>query len=313
MLSHSPPSAPRWLHAWAVLTVAATLPLLFLGAEVTTKKVGMSDPVGYRHPWELIQAFAGSALGLQIEYSHRIAGFVIGTCAIVLVVGLWLFEPRRWVRWAGVLALALVCMQGMLGIFRVNLDRWLGGDLALIHGCFAQLVIASLIAVALFTSRGWADDRTDVPASAGLRHWSLLTAALIYGQLVLGGLLRHKWFLLGSRLHLLGAFVVLAAVVWLIKLGWESERHANLAFSLKILVALVGFQILLGIETWLTRAHLYYIPGEPLPNYADWVRSGHYVAGTLIFATGVAIAVKANRRPLMAADATRAATMEVVL
>jgi heme A synthase len=252
-------------------------------------------------------------LGLQIEYSHRIAGFTVGSFAIVLVAGLWLFEPRRWVRWAGVLALTLVCMQGLLGIFRVNLDRWLGGDLALIHGCFAQIVIATLIAVAVITSRGWVNDRADVPASSALRRWSLLTAALIYGQLVLGGLLRHKWFLLGSRLHLLGAFVVLGAVVWLIKLGWKSERRASLAFSLKVLVALVGFQILLGIETWLTRAHLYYLPGERLPNYADWVRSGHYVAGTLIFATGVAIALKANRRPIVLTDAAPAPTLEAAL
>jgi hypothetical protein len=51
MLSHSPLLAsPRWLHAWAVLTVVATLPLLFLGAEVTTKQAGMTDPAGYRHP-----------------------------------------------------------------------------------------------------------------------------------------------------------------------------------------------------------------------------------------------------------------------
>jgi cytochrome c oxidase assembly protein subunit 15 len=313
MLDHSPPPGPRWLHALAVLTVAATLPLLFLGAEVTTKKVGMADPTGYRHPWELLQAFAGAALGVQIEYSHRIAGFTVGTCAILLAAALLLFERRRWVRWAGVLALALVCMQGLLGIFRVNLDHWLGGDLALIHSCFAQIVIATLIAVALFTSQGWVNDRADVPASPVLRRWSLLTAALIYGQLILGGLLRHKWFVLGSRLHLLGAFVVLGAVVWLIKLGWESERRASLALSLKVLVALVGFQILLGIETWLTRAHLYYIPGEPLPNYADWVRSGHFVAGTLLFATGVAIALKANRRPIVLSDAVPAPTLEAAL
>jgi cytochrome c oxidase assembly protein subunit 15 len=314
MVQHSPSSAPRWLHAWAVLTVAITLPLLFLGAEVTTKKVGMADPVGYRHPWELTQAFAGAALGLQIEYSHRIAGFTVGSCAVVLVVALWLFEPRRWVRWVGVLALALVGIQGLLGIFRVNLDRWLGGELALIHGCFAQIVIATLIAAAAITSRGWVSDRADVPASPALRRWSLLTAALIYGQLVLGGMLRHKGiFLLGSRLHLLGAFVVLGAVVWLMKLGWESERRASLAFSLMVLVALVGFQILLGIETWLTRAHLYYIPGgEPLPNHADWLRSAHYVAGTLIFVTGVVIALKANRR-LVVEDAAPAPTLEAAL
>jgi heme a synthase len=314
MLPHPPPSAsPRWLHAWAVLTVVATLPLLFLGAEVTTKQVGMTDPAGYRHPWEIVQKFADSALGLKIEYSHRIAGFTVGTCAIVLAVGLWLFEPRRWVRWTGVLGLALICGQGLLGVFRVDLNARLGQDLALIHGCFAQVVIATLVSIALFTSRGWVRDRADVPASSALRRWSLATAILIYGQLILGGVLRHKAFLLGSRLHLLGAFVVLGAVLWLVKLAWESERRASLAFSMKVLVALVGFQILLGIEAWLSRAHAYYLSGDPLPIHADWIRSGHFVAGTLIFATSVVLALKANRRPMVLPNPAPARTLEGAL
>ncbi len=131
----------RWLHAWAILTVLAALPLLFLGAEVTTKGVGLADPVGYRHPWELLQILADSTglgaggLGLQIEYSHRIAGFTVGICAIVLVVGLWVWEPRRWVRWAGVAALVLVGIQGLLGKYRVDLHdlAWIGPSLPLIH------------------------------------------------------------------------------------------------------------------------------------------------------------------------------------
>jgi heme A synthase len=294
------PAPPRWLHAWAVLTVLATLPLLFLGAEVTTKGAGMSDPVGYRPPWELLQRLADAiGLGLQIEYSHRLAGFTVGTCAIVLAVGTWLCDPRRGYRWLGCAALAMVCLQGLLGIFRVNLNALFGTDLALVHGCFAQLVVATLVGVALVTSRGWVNDSADTSAAPALRRWSLLTMLLIYGQLILGGVIRHKGFLLGSRLHLAGAFVVLAAVLWLVKLTWDSERRAQLAFSVKVLSGLVGVQLLLGIEAWLSRAQLFFLPGARLPAGADWTRSGHYVAGTLIFALSVVIALKANRRPLV--------------
>jgi heme A synthase len=152
------PVPPRWLHWCAVLTVCATVPLLFLGAEVTTKGVGMTDPVGYRHPWEIVQRFGEAYFGLRLEYGHRLAGFTVGLCAIVLAAGLWLFEPRRGVRWAGTLALALVCAQGLLGRFRVDLNALVGPDLAMVHGWFAQLVIAALVSVALFTSRGWVNE-----------------------------------------------------------------------------------------------------------------------------------------------------------
>jgi heme A synthase len=310
----APPSPPRWLHAWAVLTVALTLPLLFLGAEVTSKQAGMSDPVGYRHPWQIVQLLASATgLGLQIEYSHRLAGFIVGTCTIVLAVGLWLFDRRRVTRYAGALALALVVIQGLLGKYRVDLDALFGPNLALVHGCFAQLVIATLISVTLFTSRGWIDDSTETAASPALRHWSIATVLLVYAQLVLGGVLRHRDFVLGSRLHLLGAFMVLGGVLWLIKLARESERRGSLALSVKLLAGLVALQLAFGVEAWLSRAHAFFVPGEPLPVFTDWVRSGHYVAGTLIFATTVVIALKANRRPVVVENAAPARVLEGAL
>jgi heme A synthase len=305
---------PRWLHAWAVLTVALTLPLLFLGAEVTSKQAGMSDPIGYHHPWQLIQLLADAAgLGLQIEYSHRLAGFIVGTCAIVLAAGLWLFDRRRLARWTGTLALVLVGVQGLLGKYRVDLNELFGANLALVHGCFAQLVIAVLVSVALFTSRGWIDDSAETPASPGLRRWSIMTVLAVYTQLVLGGVLRHRDFVLGSRLHMIGAFVVFGAVLWLIKLARESERRATLSFSVKLLAGLVVLQIMLGVEAWLGRAHGFFLPREPLPPLADWVRSGHYVAGTLIFATTVVIALKANRRPVVLANTAPVRVLEGAL
>lgn len=291
------PTPPRWLHWWAVLTVIATLPLLFLGAEVTTKGVGMADPLGYRHPWEIIQAFGEANFGLRIEYSHRLAGFTVGTLALALAALLWLFEPRRWVRWAGTLALTLVIVQGLLGRFRVDLNALFGQNLAMLHGCFAQLVIASLVSVALFTSRSWTNSSADTPATPALRRWSLLMTLFVYGQLVLGGLLRHKDFLLGSRLHVIGAFVVFGTLLWLSRLVRESERYGDLKVSLRALHALVGLQILVGVETWMFRSQVYFQQAN-LSMHADWVRSLHYVVGTLIFSASVVLAWQANRRPV---------------
>src|SRR5690242_20175647 len=89
------PVVPRWLHAWAVLTALAALPLLTLGAEVTTRKVGMIDNKGFREPWHLFgQSFADKGLAYFIEHGHRLAGFVVGILAIVLAIGL-LVGARR--------------------------------------------------------------------------------------------------------------------------------------------------------------------------------------------------------------------------
>jgi heme A synthase len=308
-------SPPRWLHALAVLTVVATLPLVFLGAEVTTKDAGMSDPIGFRTPWDLIQRLAEAVGfgGLQIEYSHRLAGFTVGLCAIALAVGMAVFDRRRGWRWMGALALALVCIQGMLGKYRVDLNALFGRDLALVHGAFAQLVIATLVAVALITSRGWVTDPVDTPAPTGLRRGSVLTMLLIYGQLILGGVLRHRDFLYGSRLHLVGAFIVAMAVVWLYRRVRQSERRPGMAFAANLLLGLVGLQILLGIEAWLSRAQAFFLPGAPLPHHADWIRSAHYVLGTLIFATSVVIALKANRRPVLLENPAPARSLEGAL
>src|SRR5262245_4900401 len=87
---HFPPLTTqhsRWLHRWAVLTACITLPLLLLGAEVTTKKVGMVDPTGFREPWHMVTVpLREKGLGFVIEHSHRLVGFVAGTCITVLTV-----------------------------------------------------------------------------------------------------------------------------------------------------------------------------------------------------------------------------------
>ena len=98
---------PRFWHCWAVFTVFCALPLVLLGAEVTTKQVGMVDDTPFRAPWYLFTLpLRQIGLGYLIEHSHRLFGFIVGTCSIVLAFGLWLGTRHPLVRWLGWLALA---------------------------------------------------------------------------------------------------------------------------------------------------------------------------------------------------------------
>ena len=292
------PDCPRWLHALAVLTAGLTLPLLFLGAGVTSHGVGMVDPRGFRPPWEIINGLLeNSGLAWRLEYGHRTFGFLVGMGGIGLAVGCWFFDRRPWMGWIGVLALTMICVQGALGIFRVDYNALHGRTFALIHGVFAQLVFAVLVSVALLTSRRWAIGCLEL-ASPALQRWSIIAAALVFGQLVLGGLVRHQDSLLGPRGHLLGAFVVVGAVVWLLKLIRESGSREQYRTQRIGLMVLLTLQLLLGVESWLAK---FYVPRAdlpqlmPVPMHAEWVRTAHYLLGSMIFATVVTIALMAHR------------------
>jgi cytochrome c oxidase assembly protein subunit 15 len=286
-----------------VLTVCAALPLLLLGAEVTTKKVGMVDPVGLREPWHLFTILnrALYEIGLLIEHSHRLVGFIVGTCVIVLACGLWLSEPRRWVRWLGLAALIGVCVQGLLGIFRVNLHAWMGPQLALIHGCFAQLVFATLVGLAVCTSRRWIDAGSDSAGetSPKLQRWTIITTALIYLQVVLGAFVRHTNSPLGQRGHLIVAFGVVAAIVWLMKLVFENPSAGRaLVSSATLLAFFVGLQILLGVEAWMLKfsGGMAITDLRPIEPREEIVRTAHYLLGSAVFAASVAVLFQAHRQ-----------------
>lgn len=297
---------PRWLHGWALLTVLVTLPLLLLGAEVTTKQVGMVDPDWPTPPWHLwLISWREAGFGFLIEHGHRLAGYTVGTCAIVLVVGLWWCEPRRWLCWLGTAALLGIMVQGLLGGFRVLLNALLGNDLALIHGCFGQMVFALLVSVALCTSRRWADASTlrlPAEATASMRRWSLIVVSLLLVQLVLGAVLRHKGSTLGQRGHLLIAFAVVGSVVWLLREVWDSRAADRPLLGMgKLLGALVVLQLLLGVEAWLVK----FSPVEVMTTQhwllrRDLVRSAHVLVGSCILATAVVMALESHRRTVWA-------------
>jgi heme a synthase len=219
-----------------------------------------------------------------------LAGFVLAA--------LRLGSPGRGVRALAVLLLVGVMAQGMLGGLRVYLDALLGSSLAMIHGISSQIVLA--IAVLVFVSLGRprvvpADDRMHHELAA--RRMALVTALLVFCQIIAGAILRHTTSPLGPRLHLLLAFAVFAAVILTSRLLGDAPQ--NIRRLKTLLHAVVGLQILLGIEAWVIK----YAYGfsttaiQPITLGDAIVRTAHTIIGYLLFAVSVALAanLSANR------------------
>jgi heme A synthase len=197
-----------------------------------------------------------------------------------------------------VLLLVGVMAQGMLGGLRVYLDALLGSSLAMIHGISSQIVLA--IAVVVFVNLGRprivpADDRMAHELAA--RRMALLTALLVFCQVIAGAILRHTTSPLGPRLHLLLAFAVFAAVILTSRLLGDAPHNIR---RLKMLLhAVIGLQILLGIEAWVIKYAYGFSTTAILPiTLGDAiVRTAHTVVGYLLFAVSVALAanLSANR------------------
>src|SRR5205085_11274188 len=141
------------------------------------------------------------------------------------------------------------------------------------------------VSLALFTSRSWfaPAERSEIVDNVSLRRWSLAVVGLLYAQVVLGALVRHTRLPLGPRGHLLGAFVVVAAVVWLAKLVYDLHpRDRHLTGSVCFLGGLVLLQLFLGVEAWLAKfAVPQWAQLRPLMVTPDLLRSLHYLVGAL--------------------------------
>jgi len=300
MDSFETPAGPRWLHRWAMLTVCATFVLLLLGAVVTTFRVGMADPIWPTCPWHLLLvSWEEPSAGFVIEHSHRLAGYVVGCCVIVLVGGLWLAEPRPWLRWLGTAALLGVILQGLLGGFRVKLNALVGTDLATIHGCFAQIVFALLVSLAVLTSRSWSvRAAAGGVMPAGIARWSLYVMSLLSLQIVLGAVLRHTYAPVAQRGHMLVAFAVVAATVWLVRLTLDNEvGDTSLTSAVLWLAGLVGIQLLLGVEAYIRRFAAGVPPDVQQISIAQAVvRTAHVLVGFLVLAASVVVVLRAHRQ-----------------
>lgn len=185
----------RWLRNFAVLTAVATLVLISVGGLVTSKGVGMAVPdwpttYGYNMFLFPISKWVG---GIFWEHSHRLIASGVGFMTIILAIWIWVKDERAWMRWLGVGALLLVCLQGLLGGLRVTLYK---DEIGIFHATLAQLFLVLVAAMGLFLSRWWIELETRARSSPPLpRRFTAAALALVLAtlaQLVIAATMRHQ-------------------------------------------------------------------------------------------------------------------------
>ena len=283
------------LHRYALLVACATFFLIIAGALVTSHDAGLATP-----DWPLSngQVFPKMVGNLFWEHGHRLVATTVGLLTIGLVVFLFVKEKRRWVRRLGLLALAAVIAQGLLGGLTVKLMLHYGISEA--HATLAQLFFCTTVSLAVFTSRSWMESRPTVQeqGSVPVRYVCVAALITIFVQLIIGATLRHSatWDK-PLPMDLLLTHVGGAVAVTLL-LGSAAliilKRHAGEAFlarPAKVALALLILQLLLGVAAYITRAAS---PNDPQPlNPMVGITVAHVACGALVFATTIVLTLRA--------------------
>jgi cytochrome c oxidase assembly protein subunit 15 len=285
----------KGVHRFALLVACATFFLIIAGALVTSHDAGLATS-----DWPLSngQVFPKMVGNLFWEHGHRLVATSVGLLTIGLVIFLFAKEKRGWVRRLGLLALAAVIAQGLLGGLTVKLMLPLAVSAA--HATLAQLFFCTTVSLAVFTSASWIEDRPAIEeqGSLAIRYVCVAAAATIFLQLIIGATLRHSatWDKpLPTDLlltHVGGAIAVtllLGSAALMILRRYAGERF--LTRPAKVALALLAIQLLLGIAAYVTRAAS---PSDPQPlNPMVGVTVAHVACGALVFATTIVLTLRA--------------------
>jgi cytochrome c oxidase assembly protein subunit 15 len=173
-------------HRFAVLTAAATFVLIFVGGLVTSTGSSLSVP-----DWPLSygQFFPPMVGGVFYEHGHRMVAGTVAALTAALALWTWREEPRRSVRWLGVAALVTILLQAALGGVTVLLR--LPTAVSVSHAALAQAFFCLVVALALITGPDWLSSRAERRGDPWVRRLSIATTIAVYGQLLLGAVMRH--------------------------------------------------------------------------------------------------------------------------
>ncbi len=295
------PDSSRPRRIFTITTFCFATGLLGWGAFVTSINAGLAVPdwptsfnsLDPFNPWPEWWTITP----VLAEHGHRLLGAIVGLLTMILAFWTYRSDQRRWMRSVGIFALGLVAFQGLLGGLRVI---WISLNLAMVHAAVAQLFFALLASMILFVSPTWHHIETLEPLQhAGrLKRLSLLSAGLVFIQILLGALLRHPGTGIDpvfAAIHIGFAFIASATVLqtwFFIRFSMANERELVRfsGWTIRILVA----QVLLGLFAYfvLLDEKGLVVPG----NVQVVINSAHLVVGALLFASVVLTALLARHR-----------------
>jgi cytochrome c oxidase assembly protein subunit 15 len=299
------------LHLYALIVAVSTAVLIFAGGLVTSTGSGLSVPDWPNtYGWFMfsfpLEKMVG---GIRYEHSHRLIASTVGFLILVLAFWLWRVEPRKWVQRLGVIALAAVITQGILG--GITVLWFLPDPISIAHASLAQIVFCLTAAIAVFTSPGWNKGPSAAVDDRVLQKIATITTGWIYLQIVIGATMRHTdaglaipdFPLAFGQLipphwdakiaihfaHRIGALVAAALIIaTTAHVFVHHRRRRGLVAPSALLLVLLGAQVTLGALTVLTGKH--YI-----------INSLHVVTGAFVLVTSLVLTLRSYRDRFAAA------------
>jgi heme a synthase len=276
-----------------VFTASVTFLLLVAGALVTSNDAGLSVP-DWPTSFGSIYKIPRMVGGVRFEHTHRMVAEFVGMLTIVLAIWTWRSERRSWMKRLGVAALATVIVQGILG--GITVLKFLPPAVSSAHAAVAQTFFCIAVCIALFTGRRWVEEVPQVRLETqrpSLVMLTVLSIAVLYVQLVLGAMFRHKgmsWWP-----HVMNAAVVAGV------LSWTAVRALSLYSKIDavrrpavIMLGLMVAQLCLGFAAFMTRVMWGRDAAQPeMPMVISTV--AHVAIGALLLATSVVLAIQVWR------------------
>ena len=293
------------LNRYIKLVAASVVLLIAAGGMVTSTDSGLAVPDWPNTYGHFMFSFPLEKMvgGIFYEHGHRMIASTVGFLTIILAVWTWMIEPRRWMRWLGVIALGAVILQGVLG--GITVLFLLPAPVSIGHAGLAQLFFCTTVSLALFTSPSWRHPRLPLVDDPMLRRVTLTTTVLIYCQILVGATMRHieagmaipdfplafghlvppSWTaaIAVHFTHRIGAVVVTLAILATAGHVWYHHRsRSELTRPATLLVVFVLTQVTLG-------AFVIWSGLQPFVNTA------HVVNGALVLATSLVLTLRGRR------------------
>ena len=271
------------VHKFALFVVAWAVILLCAGALVTSEDAALAVP-----DWPLSYGSITPPMvgGIAYEHSHRVIAAILGLLIVILSIVLWRKDERPAVRWLGVAAVGGVILQGVLGGLTVL--KLLHYGLPVMHACLAQIMFATLVSIAVVTSRWWVSDRPQYEdkGSPAIHMVVVLNAAAIFLQIALGAAFRHKYSPVTP--HIVWAMGVLLIASWTAtQLRKRFLNSPEISRIRLLLHNIVGVQLLLGLGALWTRMRAVDDP-QPMPAVVI-TTVVHTVFGAVLFAVSILV------------------------
>lgn len=277
------------LYRWSILLAFCTLLLVIAGGLVTSRDAGLSVPDWPLSYGKLMPPMEG---GILYEHGHRMVATTVGLLTIVSMIWLLRTERRKWLRVLGVIALAAVIVQGVLGGLTVIylLPWWISTA----HACLAQLFFSATVAMALFTSKWWLNGPIYIEEDPKfpIRELSLLAPIFVLSQLALGAAARHK--AIGSIYHISWSPVVAGVILWVsLRILLHYAQNRELRYASLALLGITFCQVFLGLAAYMSRI-AYADAVQPMPVMVTFTVL-HVAVGALTMAASVTLAILVRR------------------